>query len=362
MAALLLFLLTACSLPGMVRPTVKIGLVAPFEGRYRYVGYDAIYAVQLALLDANEAGGVAGYGVELMAYDDGADPVMAVEQANKLAIDPMVVAAIGHLREETTVAAGHVYTEAGIPLLAAGLLDTPYDPGEDGIYLLGPTADRVADALTERAVGLASGGAFVVLVPGGELEQVLHRIRPERLGSAFAVVSFETEEWDRELLDSDPAVVVCLLDAVPAGEAVEALRDAGWGGQLLGGPALAASDYFAVAGQSAVRTEYVTPWPFPADVLGGQEFAAAYRRVSGGSEPGPLALPAYEAAQVLLQALEQAAAGGQMTREGVRAALAETEVRVLERTAVDDGRQASGSELYWYRIGPAGHPMLLSQH
>ncbi len=51
-------LLTGCQFPGTVRPTVKIGLVAPFEGRYRYVGYDVIYAVRLALHEANAAGGV----------------------------------------------------------------------------------------------------------------------------------------------------------------------------------------------------------------------------------------------------------------------------------------------------------------
>ncbi|HIE37729.1 MAG TPA: hypothetical protein EYP77_01440, partial [Anaerolineae bacterium] len=44
-----LLLLTACQVPGVVHPTVKIGLVAPFEGRYRYVGYDLFPAVRLAL-------------------------------------------------------------------------------------------------------------------------------------------------------------------------------------------------------------------------------------------------------------------------------------------------------------------------
>ena len=115
-------LLTACQFPGSVRPTVKIGLVAPFEGRYRYFGYDVIYAVRLALREANAAGGVAGHYVELVAYDDGADPAQAIEQARKLAVDPAVVAAIGHFREDTTSAALSVYAEVGIPLLAPAVL------------------------------------------------------------------------------------------------------------------------------------------------------------------------------------------------------------------------------------------------
>jgi len=103
LASCFLFL-TSCSsplarFPGTVRPTVKIGLVAPFEGRYRYIGYEVIYGVRLALREANHAGGVGGYNVELVAYDDGADPTMASEQARKLAVDPEVVTAIGHFRE-----------------------------------------------------------------------------------------------------------------------------------------------------------------------------------------------------------------------------------------------------------------------
>ena len=101
-------LLSSCSFPGTVRPTIKIGLVAPFEGRYRYVGYDVIYAARLAVRQVNEAGGVGGYSVELVAYDDAAEAALAVGQARKLAVDPDVVAVIGHFRAEPTAAAAEV--------------------------------------------------------------------------------------------------------------------------------------------------------------------------------------------------------------------------------------------------------------
>jgi len=43
--------LTACS--ASTQPVVKIGLVAPFEGRYRPIGYEAIYAARLAIREIN---------------------------------------------------------------------------------------------------------------------------------------------------------------------------------------------------------------------------------------------------------------------------------------------------------------------
>ncbi|MCJ7548609.1 MAG: ABC transporter substrate-binding protein, partial [Anaerolineae bacterium] len=56
-------------LPGIV----KVGLVAPFEGSYRHVGYDAVYAARLAVREINAAGGIAGRQLELVAYDDRGD-------------------------------------------------------------------------------------------------------------------------------------------------------------------------------------------------------------------------------------------------------------------------------------------------
>ena len=45
LAALLLVALTAC---GGTPPVMRLALLAPFEGRYREVGYQALYAARLA--------------------------------------------------------------------------------------------------------------------------------------------------------------------------------------------------------------------------------------------------------------------------------------------------------------------------
>lgn len=112
------FFLVACL--SVTRPVVKIALVAPFEGHYRNVGYEVIYAVRLAVREANASGGIAGYSIELMALDDSGDAKAAVEQARKIAADPHVVGVIGHWLGTNTLAAAPEYEAAGIPLLATG--------------------------------------------------------------------------------------------------------------------------------------------------------------------------------------------------------------------------------------------------
>jgi hypothetical protein len=66
----------------------RIALLAPFEDRYREIGYDALYAARLALQDAGTN------QIELLPIDDGGTVETAVERARALAQDPQIKAAL----------------------------------------------------------------------------------------------------------------------------------------------------------------------------------------------------------------------------------------------------------------------------
>jgi ABC-type branched-subunit amino acid transport system substrate-binding protein len=103
----------------------------------------------------------------------------------------------------------------------------------------------------------------------------------------------------------------------------------------------------------------VTPWPFPADIPGGEPFVAGYRESSQQVEPGPFALPAYEATRLVLEALAQSASGGEPSRAGVSTALTGIEREgLLGRVAFGERQAWSAESLYWYHIGPRGVPSL----
>lgn len=303
--------------PGRVRPVVKIGLVAPFEGRYRYVGYDVIYAVRLALREANARGGVGGYGVELVAYDDGADPAMAVEQARKLALDPEVVAVIGHFREETTSAAVDTYLQASLPLVAPVLLA----PASSSplLFRIGPDAQAIAEAIFACVEGLQP---LVLITDGGPLGIALRELADAR-GLSLRLIAWPSEgDWTAQVLDANAAAVLCDTAPVEAGEIAAALRAAGWEGAFVGGPELAAADFVAIAGQAAQGAMFVTPWPSPTPA---SAFFREYGQASGGLTPGLLAAPAYEATWVVLEALErEIALYGKPGRAGLAATLSAT--------------------------------------
>ena len=281
-----------------------------------------------------------GISVELVAYDDGADPAQATEQARKLAVDPAVVAAIGHFREETTGAAISVYAEAGIPLVAPALLWSAQAEEQGQVYHLGHPVERTAGEMFNQLGGLGQRQAALV-TEGGSLGEALQWAEQQHRSWVSPVVSPEDADWVNEVLASGVEVVFCDADPVTAGEVIAALREAGWEGVFLGGPELAAADFAAVAGEAAEEAIFVTPYPFPADAPGGANFITAYQAVSNSVPPGPLALPAYEATWALLESLERdIAAHGRPTRDGVGT------------FSADSNR--NDTPLYWYQIGVGG--------
>jgi hypothetical protein len=167
-AALCLLLVAACSFPGSVKPTVKIGLSAPFEGLYRDLGYEALYAVRLAVRERNADGGVGQrFLVELVALNDFNEADKAVEQARKMAVDPAVLGVLGGFSPETAVVAGE-YEQLGLIFLLPGIDIIQDDalgpsPGaQSGEAEPGPvalwaysTANRLMDAID--AVARAGG-------------------------------------------------------------------------------------------------------------------------------------------------------------------------------------------------------------
>ena len=66
----------------------KLALLAPFEGEYRAVGYNALYAVRMAIGDSERE------GWQLLALDDGGSPESARDRVRALNFDPAVKAIV----------------------------------------------------------------------------------------------------------------------------------------------------------------------------------------------------------------------------------------------------------------------------
>ena len=119
LSLLLLLALLTSSCKGAASPkVVKIGLIAPFEGPSRPLGYDVLNAVKLRLKQWNE--GPNQPKIILVALNDSGDAALATRLPAQLAQDPDVRFILGPVQGHTSMAALPGLAKTGIPTLALG--------------------------------------------------------------------------------------------------------------------------------------------------------------------------------------------------------------------------------------------------
>jgi len=297
------------------KPIVKVGLVAPFEGLYRPLGHGVLYAVKLAISERNEQGGVAGYMVELVALDDGNDPVKAAQSARELALDPDVMGVIGHFSNAATLAALPEYHRAGLALVtlstAAAVTESLPHPTKPSVFRLCAKNDQLGEVAARFAV-TELGARRLAVVRGEDDLADAFTATAQGLGAVIAL---------DDKLDA-PGLLVALKDAmldlvffsggaVEGAELIVRAREMGIWAPFMGGSGLDSPKLVQMGGEAVEGTIYVTVNP---DVPEGGDFSEGY-----------LAL-AYDAANTLLDALAWAIAhDGGPTRLGVATALAGTQ-------------------------------------
>ncbi|MBA3532402.1 MAG: ABC transporter substrate-binding protein [Ardenticatenales bacterium] len=109
--------LTACTVE-RAAPILKIGLLAPFEGEQRELGYRLLPALRAATPAT-----LRGHHVEWVILDTHGDALVAAQRARELLVDPDVVAIVGPLLPEEVEAVGAVLQSESIawwPLAPSG--------------------------------------------------------------------------------------------------------------------------------------------------------------------------------------------------------------------------------------------------
>lgn len=266
-----LSLITAC-LPG-TPVIIKIGLVAPFSGRYHEIGYQAIRGARLALSEYNAARGRDAPLVELLALNDSGEVTAAIEQANKLLTDEAVIAVIGHWLDDTTSAAAPIYSRAALPILATSAAPSKPVAGGHSFFRMYPTADMLATEMT----------------------QIAHH--------------YEADS-------------TCDCAIIAGSNFLAAIRAKIPGATVVGGPLWSLREFISLAGENAHDSYFITPVPHPLVSQEASEFLAHYRSSFPDEQIGWVSVHAYEATQVLLAALSESP---EPTAPNIQAALSRSD-------------------------------------
>ncbi|MDP2661982.1 MAG: branched-chain amino acid ABC transporter substrate-binding protein [Dehalococcoidia bacterium] len=320
----LLLSLASC-VPASAPPTFKVGLVAPFSGRDAALGYNLLVAARLALKDWNDRGGVGGSYIEIVAQDDQGEAAMAATQARKMALDPQVMAVVGHPSAVSALAASLVYREAGLPVVLTGPALRREDLGGPPVFQLGPDAAelaqgaaRLAEARGARRLAMVveagagdSGAPSAASLTLAKLVGVSAQQAGMQVpGGVMTVAPGDEDRLAEQLSDLKVDLVYYSGGYVEGASLLRKMRGSVPGAIFLGGPGLAYSDFLKLAGPVADGAYYQSTAPNPAGIEGARGFVEAYR-ATAGTEPWPQSMQVYDAVNAILDALDRAARTGQ---------------------------------------------------
>ena len=122
-------LIAACSPPEPIR----LGFIGGLTGRVADLGHSGRNGFQLAVEQANAAGGIRGRRIEILVKDDGQDPDKAAQAAAEL-VAAKVAAIIGPMTSAMVEPVLAAATRAGIAVISPTVTTTEMT-GKDDLFL-----------------------------------------------------------------------------------------------------------------------------------------------------------------------------------------------------------------------------------
>ena len=113
----LVWILAACADPGVFDDRIVFGQSAALKGPAAALGLGMRDGILAAFQEANAAGGVHGRKLDLVSYNDGYEPEMAIANTTRLIDEDQVFALIGEVGTPTSKAVLPITTEQGVPFI-----------------------------------------------------------------------------------------------------------------------------------------------------------------------------------------------------------------------------------------------------
>ena len=302
---------------------VRIATQSPLSGDTQDTGTGIRNAASLAIDQLSGPIRKMGIRVELVPFDDRADPARGIENARTLAADPSVLAVIGHYDSGVEIPASEIYHTAGLCNLSpASTHPMVTDRGYAEVNRV-CGRDEVQGAVGAR-LALNRGIRRVYIVhdttPWGYGIAEVFRTRAEAQG--IAITGFMGTRERKDFSGLVPAILrqqpeaVFLAAGYEASAILRQLRDQGFEGMFISTDGLDSPETARIAGDSLTTGggTYFTTVAGPALAYpNAAKFACDYKG-RFGSFPMPYAAQAYDCTALALKAIENEAraAGGKV--------------------------------------------------
>ena len=288
--------------------TIRIGVVGPMTGDQSKMGLDVKNGTELAVKEWNRKGGVLGKKIELLVEDDQHDPKQAVAVANKL-VNAGAAGIIGHFNSSASIPASAVYNRSKVPMITPASTNPQLtEQGFEYVFRVCGRDDQqglvaaifVSDVLKLKKVAVIHDKTTYGQGLADEFKKAL--------GDKVAVVYYSgVIQGDKDFR----SVLTAIKGKKPellyfggiypeGGLLIKQARELGINIPFMSGDGVIDQKFIEIAGPAS-EGSYLTFSPDPANIPSAKDFLNSYKSIYG--EAGPYSIYAYDAANIMLQAI-----------------------------------------------------------
>jgi len=331
LVGVLLIIAAACAATAERAPllTVRVATLSPLSERFEAQGQALMQAARLAVEES--AGRLArrGLAVELAAFDDRGRADAGVDEARRIVADPAVLAVVGPLTSDVALPVAPVFAEAGLAMVSPSATHPALTGrGHANVFRV-CGRDDIQTEVAARFVGRTLGARTVHVVHDGTVygRDNAESFRDAAARRGLTVVAVDEAPGDPGALAAaikarDADVLYFAGDDEVGGRLLKAVRAVGVTARFVGSDGVDSPDFARAAGDAAEGAYYTSVAGPIAVHPQARTFTEAYRK-RFSREPEPFAAQAYDATEVVLEALASAARRGAPSRPAVVRALRE---------------------------------------
>ncbi|MCR4675914.1 MAG: ABC transporter substrate-binding protein [Sphaerochaetaceae bacterium] len=302
---------------------VKIGFIGPLTGDYANYGVRCYQAVQLAVNEANAAGGINGKQITLIAEDSEGASDKALAGFEKLVNNDKVCAIVGAVLTGETLAVAEKAQEEGVLLISpSASADGVTDIG-DFIFRTTPNdglQGKVAGYYFAQVLGVKNLG---VLYAKNDYSQGLYEGMKEAFEAAGGKIAlaetcmvgdkdFKTQLT--KLRNANVDAVYIPNYTVEMAQQLEQAAQLGMSMQFLSGDGFTDAQIYSLAGDYTNGVIYTGPTPGKENAAFVSNFKKAF-----DVDPGTFSTNAYDAANIVIAAIAKAGTDRTAIRNAVAA-------------------------------------------
>ena len=314
--------------------TVKIGMITPQTGQVAVYGKATLNGAQLAVDEANEAGGVIdGKKIELVVFDDKGDNNEAINAYKRLVTSEKVSAIIGPVISTNTLAVAPLASKDGVPMITPTGTAGDITVGKDSVFRSCYTDEQQGEIIAKYSLENLKGKKAAILNEqtdyGQGLAKTFKNYYEENGGEIVSEKAYSTGEKDfksalTDLKSAKPDVVflagyyneVALIgkQAKEVGLDADLVGGDGWDGVLEIDPEAIEGGYFSNHYSPDDTSEVVS------------NFVTNYKAKYDGEEPKSFSALGYDAAKTIISAIEKS---GSVEKKAVVNAIKDTDLDLV---------------------------------